>query len=123
MKLPTRLFGKGLLAFLLLGLSSSHGFAAEDAAKAPALLKVTVPEDALVEFDGVVTKQKGSVRLFITPDLAKGKKYSYQIKATFNKDGKPVTVEKTVTVEPSVEAVVDLTRSHKAAAATKKAAG
>jgi uncharacterized protein (TIGR03000 family) len=102
------------LGGVALALLLSFGFAAPGVGaqegKTPAFVKVIVPADAAVEVDGVTTKQQGAVRLFATPDLARGKKYTYQLKATFTRDGKKVTVERTVMVEPGVETVVDLTR-------------
>src|SRR5262245_36728917 len=87
--------GGVLLAGLLLGfatdLSACHLQTypvALQAERGPAFVKVTLPADAVLEVDGVKTKQTGATRLFATPALEKGKKYSYQLKVTYSKDGK-----------------------------------
>jgi uncharacterized protein (TIGR03000 family) len=100
-----RLIQGSCFALLLLGFSTTGS--AQDA-KAPAFLKIIVPADAVIEVDGVATKQTGSSRLFVSPFLDKGKKYSYQLKATFTQNGKKVVVEKMVVVEPGKEVEVDL---------------
>ncbi|OAI55184.1 hypothetical protein AYO44_00275 [Planctomycetaceae bacterium SCGC AG-212-F19] len=51
----------------------------------------------------------GTVRYFASPPLAAGN-YSYRVKATWNKDGKPVTAEMKVGVQPGKVTVVDFTQ-------------
>ena len=109
MKRLLQLSKNGLLPFLLLSLTPLNSKGADDKDKTPAFLKVIAPADAVIEVDGVKTKQIGTVRLYATPDLEKGKKYSYRLKATFNQNGKEVVVERTVTVEPGKEIELDLT--------------
>ena len=126
MKRSFPLLSGGLLALFLVGSSASDGYACSrihaqvpvaegftfaSADLAPAYLKVIVPFEAVVEIDGVKTKQTGSIRLYVTPDLEKGKKYSYQVKAVFTANGQQVTVERTVNVEAGKEASVDLTKA------------
>ena len=52
----------------------------------------------------------GPIRLFITPELDVGRKYIYEIKATFTKDGKSITVAKSITIEPGKETEIDLSK-------------
>ncbi len=124
-----RFCGGAILASFLFGLGSElwachrqSWAVAHHAAdnKGPAFVKVVVPADAVLEVDGFKTKQMGTVRLFVTPELEKGKKYSYQLKATFTQNAKQVTVERTITVEPGVETVVDLTKAEPAKKDEKK---
>jgi uncharacterized protein (TIGR03000 family) len=108
--------GGAFLAALLIFPSSSlnacqrHSYplAYQAADKSPANLKVTLPADATLEVDGIKTKQTGAVRLFVSPDLEKGRKFSYQLKAIYTHNGKQVVVERTVNVEAGIETVVDL---------------
>jgi uncharacterized protein (TIGR03000 family) len=60
-------------------------------------IRILVPADAEVFFDGEPTTQKGSERLFITPPLRAGKKYNYDVLARWKDKGK--TVEQTRKVE------------------------
>src|SRR5262245_3963279 len=89
-------------------------------AQAPAILRVTVPENAKLEIDGMKTTQTSSVRLFESPPLASGKKYSYTVKASWMENGKEVTREQTVSVQAGRESAVDL---RQAVADTRPAKG
>jgi len=102
--------GGGLLALLVIGFSFTPGVAADPPGTAPATIKVIVPPDAVVEFDGFATKATGPVRTFI-PALEPGWIYgNYKLKATFTKGGQLVTVERTIGVAPGKETVVDFTK-------------
>jgi uncharacterized protein (TIGR03000 family) len=48
-----------------------------------------VPSDAEVWVDGFKTKQTGESRYFFSPPLSPGKKYAYQMRIRWTKDGKP----------------------------------
>jgi uncharacterized protein (TIGR03000 family) len=65
---------------------------------------IRVPASAEILFDGELTKQSGTQRLFITPTLSAGKKYHYEIVARWMQDGK--TVRHTRQVEVSAGATV-----------------
>ncbi len=79
---------------------------------APAKVKITVPEDAVIEVDGVKTKTTGTVRQFVTPALTPGQKYTYQVKATVTRAGnKPVSVEEKITVEAGKTTELDLSKA------------
>ena len=72
-----------------------------------ARIRVRLPEpNAVVLFDGQKTQQTGRERSFATPPLEKGT-YAYQIRATWNQGGQPVTQERTVNVGPGTDVVVD----------------
>ncbi len=51
---------------------------------------IRVPENAEIWVNGVKTKQSGESRYFFSPPLAAGKKYNYQMRVRWTKDGKPV---------------------------------
>ncbi len=53
-------------------------------------LWLRVPKDAEIWVNGVKTKQSGESRYFFSPPLVAGKKYSYQVRLRWMKDGKPV---------------------------------
>lgn len=71
-------------------------------------IRILVPADAEVFFDGEPTTQKGSERLFISPPLQAGKKYHYEIRARWKDNGKPVERTRRVAVSGGVTARVDL---------------
>lgn len=58
-----------------------------------------VPADAQVWFDGKATKQTGTVRSFHTPELTGGKKYHYEVRVRWIKEGKPVEEKRRIEVE------------------------
>ncbi len=60
---------------------------------AQAAIRILVPADAEVLFDGAPTTQKGTERLFLTPPLEAGKNYRYDVLAHWKKDGKTVEVK------------------------------
>jgi uncharacterized protein (TIGR03000 family) len=63
-----------------------------------------VPENAEVWVNGVKTKQTGESRYFFSPPLASGKKYSYQMRVRWMKDGK--AVEETQNILVYAEATI-----------------
>ena len=62
-----------------------------------ALLRVFVPADAQVWIGGEATTKTGEERTFASPALTPGKSYTYQIKAVWTENGKPI--EKTQKVK------------------------
>ncbi len=58
-----------------------------------------VPENAEVWVNGVKTKQSGESRYFFSPPLVPGKKYSYQMRVRWTKDGKPVEETQDILVQ------------------------
>jgi len=61
-----------------------------------AVIRVLVPADARVWFDGDPTQQRGADRTFTTPDLSAGRGYRYAVRARWTVDGKTVTQTRTV---------------------------
>jgi len=72
-----------------------------------ALVEVRVPPNADVWFEGDKTQQKGEDRLFTSPQLEAGRKYSYDVKVHWMDNGKPVERQRTVSVEAGKRTVVD----------------
>jgi len=103
------LAGGGLLPLILfMTTTASRGQAPPSSTGTTALLKVLVPvADARLEVDGVVTKQTGLAREFVSPPLTAGKRYIYSLKLTYTDKGQEVVREKSVTVEAGKEAEVD----------------
>jgi len=68
-----------------------------------AKLKVKVPADAEVWFDGTKTTSTGPVREFQSPALAPGQKYSYQVRARWQENGHEVTQTQNVDVKAGAD--------------------
>jgi uncharacterized protein (TIGR03000 family) len=58
-----------------------------------------VPADAEVWVEGVKTKQTGETRYFFSPPLTPGKKFAYQMRIRWMKDGKPAEETKRILVQ------------------------
>ncbi len=88
--------------------SYAYGARSQAAADNEARLRVIVPADAKVWFDGHETKQTGSVRFFESPALTPGHEYSYDVKAQWrDQNGKEVTRTRHVDVRPNERTTVD----------------
>jgi uncharacterized protein (TIGR03000 family) len=72
---------------------------------------VVVPSDAELWFNGTKTSQTGTQRDFVSPVLTLGKNYTYEVKARWTEDGKPVEQTRSVHVQANSWQVVDFTRS------------
>jgi uncharacterized protein (TIGR03000 family) len=70
-----------------------------------AIVAVRVPADSQVWFGDTKTTQSGTERQFVTPALAPGKSYKYDVKVTWMVDGKEVTQTRQVQVEAGKMAV------------------
>jgi uncharacterized protein (TIGR03000 family) len=62
------------------------------------MLTVSVPHDAKVTINGMLTKSTGVTRRFISYGLRAGSTYNYSIKAEIIRDGKIVPQEQTVSL-------------------------
>lgn len=77
-----------------------------------AVIRIYVPNEfATVLFDGTKSSSVGTTRYYVTPDLEGGKKYTYDISATFNRDGQSVTEDRKITVAAGQTTVVDFNKS------------
>jgi uncharacterized protein (TIGR03000 family) len=81
---------------------------AEDEQREPAMIRVELPEDARLTFDGESTVSTGASRLFISPLLSRGREFSYTLRAERKQGDKSVCASKTITVRAGEETQVDL---------------
>ncbi len=74
-----------------------------------AYIRVLVPANAKVWFNGSDTAVEGDQRVFTTPELQPGKSYKYEVKAQWNVNGKVVTRTKEATFHPGDGVTVNFT--------------
>jgi uncharacterized protein (TIGR03000 family) len=72
---------------------------------------VHVPANAKVWFDGAETTASGAVREFKSPPLTPGANYHYEVKATWNENGKPVTQTQQINVSANSQVSVDFPKA------------
>ncbi len=70
-----------------------------------------VPESAEIWVNGVKTKQTGESRYFFSPPLTPGKKYSYQIRLRWLRNGKPVEETQRILIQAGLTIRRDFTQS------------
>src|SRR5262249_45904956 len=104
-RLVAVLAGVACLTMLMIGWTAVAQTGAKDAR---AEITIIVPADAEVFFDGSPTKEKGRQRLYVTPPLVVGKPYSYEIRARWQADGKPVERTRKVDVTGGARVLVNL---------------
>src|SRR5262245_44989007 len=76
---------------------------------APATIEVRLPASAELFFDDAPTTQRGGVRLFATPLLESGYKYSYQLTARWQTpEGKEHKESRQIIVRAGERTTVDL---------------
>jgi uncharacterized protein (TIGR03000 family) len=81
-----------------------------------ATIRVYLPEDARLAFDGESTVSTGNHRVFVSPPLVRGKEYSYTLRAERMRGDEAVFLSKTITVRAGEETSVDLQRGYATAA-------
>jgi uncharacterized protein (TIGR03000 family) len=91
----------GLVALAVLVLAAA---ARAQSTEESAQIRVLVPANARVEFDGAKTSSTGESRLYFSPPVRAGRAYTYTLKVVA--DGKTVTRD--ITVRPGVENRFDL---------------
>jgi uncharacterized protein (TIGR03000 family) len=74
----------------------------------PVYLDVRLPMGALVTIEGEKTSQSGSRRLFISPPVAPGKRYVYDVTAKWMQDGREMSRSSKVYVHAGETVQVDL---------------
>jgi uncharacterized protein (TIGR03000 family) len=118
--LSRKQLGQRCLAVMALLIALPGGLALAQTA-GTAYVRVLLPpgaENATVTFGTQVTKeQTGRDRWFVTPTLEPGKKYYYEVSATWSADGKEVNRKQKVYVTPGQTAMIDF---NKGDAETKK---
>jgi uncharacterized protein (TIGR03000 family) len=82
--------------------------AAPAAADAPATVTVTVPVGATLTIDGQRTEQMTAVRQFISPPLAAGRTYTYNLQATYTWEGATVSRQRKIEVSAGSSVAVDM---------------
>ena len=98
----------GGLALAVLALTA---WSQPPANEAPVKLKVIVPDPmATLTVDGTPTKQTGKERLFESPPLPIGKKYTYTIKITWMAKDKERSETRKVRVQGGIDKTVDFTK-------------
>jgi uncharacterized protein (TIGR03000 family) len=75
---------------------------------APATIVVTLPADARLTIDDTATVSTSARRVFVSPELAPGREYSYTLKAEWLQNGKTMMVTKMVNVSAGNEANVTI---------------
>jgi uncharacterized protein (TIGR03000 family) len=88
------------------GGGSGYGVAVADT-EAPVRIVVSLPDDAKLTIDDYATTSTSGNRTFVSPALALGRDYHYTLKAKVTRDGKPVEVEKKITVRAGEETRVN----------------
>jgi uncharacterized protein (TIGR03000 family) len=73
-------------------------------------VRVQVPPDAEVWFEGQETTQKGPVRFFESPSLAPGRQYVYHIRARWNENGHEVDQTREAPVYAGDKFSIDFTK-------------
>lgn len=72
-------------------------------------LTVLVPKGAELWFNGAKVEGEGVVRKFHTPPLEPGRRYSYEVRLRWRKDGRDITETHKVRVSAGAQAKVDFT--------------
>ena len=72
--------------------------AANPVADNRAHIRIALPADAEVRFDGDKTTQTGAHRAYVSPPLQPGHEYSYEVKAQWKENGREVTRDRRITV-------------------------
>ncbi len=75
--------------------------------RSSATLSVKVPADAKVFVNDRPTTSTGTDREYISHDLAPGARYNYNVRAEFERDGKPVTETKSIQLTAGQTANLD----------------
>ena len=109
---PSSSVPRSLFLGVLLALATAWGTARaerQEGTKAPAEITLIVPADAEVFVDGAATKQRGTQRVFETPALEVGKKFTYEIRVKWTAAGKAVDNTRKVEVTGGAKVRVDFT--------------
>ena len=78
------------------------------AADATASVTVLVPVGATLNINNQPTQQMTAVRMFVTPELPSGKRFRYNLEATFTWYGEEVTKRKQVDMPAGTTVSVDM---------------
>ncbi|HJT78393.1 MAG TPA: TIGR03000 domain-containing protein [Gemmataceae bacterium] len=94
-------------------------------AKEPAHLNVQLPSEASLWIQGQEMNETGGFREFVSPPLTPGQRYTYEVQARWNENGKAVTQTRTVPIRAGQRVDVDFTNPPPApeGTATMRSAG
>jgi uncharacterized protein (TIGR03000 family) len=73
-----------------------------------AVIRLRLPANAEVWFDGSKTSQSGSLRPFVTTPLEPGKDYSYEIRARWTQDGRAIEQTRRIIFRPGDRLTLNL---------------
>jgi len=92
-------------------ITSTSAYSPAAAADSPpsATINIKVPADAEIWFNDAKTTLRGPVRQFVSPPLTPDRNYSYDVKARWMEQGKPVTQNRRVAVRAGGVANVEFT--------------
>ena len=93
------------------GVAADEDYAYGSLDETVVMFRLRVPANAQVWFDGSPTAQTGSVRPFITEGLEPGKDYSYEIRARWTENGRPVEQTRKITFRCGDRLTLSLTPS------------
>jgi uncharacterized protein (TIGR03000 family) len=74
------------------------------------LMQARVPEKAQVWFEDRPTTQTGESRLFVSPPLTPGQRYTYHLRVQWMEGDRPYDQERTITVQPGDRINLDFGR-------------
>jgi uncharacterized protein (TIGR03000 family) len=80
--------------------STSESFYPSTPVEREVIVNMQVPANARVTFNGTSTRQRGTNRHFVSPPIAAGRGYSYNVEATWTQNGRPVTLSRRIAVRP-----------------------
>jgi uncharacterized protein (TIGR03000 family) len=66
--------------------------------RAPVFVTIRVPANAEIWFNGVKTKETGTVRRFVSPAIEAGYDYTYEIQVAFKENGRTIRQTRQVNV-------------------------
>jgi uncharacterized protein (TIGR03000 family) len=78
--------------------ATSESFYPSTPVEREVMVNVKVPANAKVTFNGTATKQAGTNRRYVSPPIAGGRGYSYDVQATWTQNGRPVTLSRRIAV-------------------------
>ena len=79
-------------------IASGAAYSQPATASAPAQINVNVPANAVIRVNGQKVDSTGTTRNLTTPPLSPGSRYTYQIEARWDDNGKPTTQRRDVVV-------------------------
>ena len=82
------------------GTSSTRAYYPSSAGATPVSIRVSVPKDAEIWFNGSKTTQAGTQRHFVSAPITGGYAYSYEVRVRWHEDGRQVTQSRRVAVNP-----------------------